>query len=218
MNYHFVFCHGWGFDYKFFQPLINKYFSKIPYYCLDLGYFGEENLNLPEDGALIGIGHSLGLIKLASLNVKFNGLIGVQAFINFLGFDLQLHKKRKLELKTMIQHFQIDPINTLISFYKSCGVNLIDYNSFNCLNKAKLMQDLELLTTVYQLPHTPLLILGATNDTIVPQKLIYDNFKKGIKVIMHNKGYHSLGICEHHFVQEQIISFCDGIRREIRTG
>lgn len=215
MNYHFVFCHGWGFDYKFFQPLINKYFSKISYYCLDLGYFGEENLNLPEDGALIGIGHSLGLIKLASLNVKFNGLIGVQAFINFLGFDLRLHKKRKLELKTMIQHFQMDPINTLISFHKRCGVNC---NSSSRLNKAKLMQDLELLTTVHQLLHTPLLILGATNDTIVPQELIYDNFNKDVKVVMHRRGYHSLGLCEHHFVQEQIISFCDGIRKETHTG
>lgn len=214
----FVFCHGWGFDYKFFQPLINKYFSKIPYYCLDLGYFGKENLNLPEDGALIGIGHSLGLIKLASLNVKFNGLIGVQAFVNFLGFDLQLQKKRKLELKTMIQHFQMDPINTLISFYKSCGVNLIDYNSFNCLNKAKLMQDLELLTMVHQLPHTPLLVLGAMNDTVVPQKLIYDNFNKDVKVVMHKKGCHSLGLCECHFVYEQIISFFYGIKKEVYTG
>ncbi len=215
MNYHFVFCHGWGFNYKFFQPLINKYFSQVPYHCLDLGYFGEENLDLPKDSTFIGIGHSFGLIKLASLNVKFNALIGIQAFINFLGFDLWLHKKRKLELKVMTQRFQMDPVDTLISFYKRCGVN---YNSFNRLNKAKLMQDLELLTTVHQLPHISLLILGATNDTIVPQELIYDNFNKDVKVVMHSRGYHSLGLCEHHFVYEQIISFCNGITKEIHTG
>ncbi len=214
MNYCFVFCHGWGFDYKFFQPLINEYFSQVPYHCLDLGYFGEENLDLPEDSTFIGVGHSLGLIKLASLNVKFNALIGIQAFVNFLGFDLRLHKKRELELKAMIQHFQMDPVDTLISFHKRCGVN---YNSFNCLNKAKLMQDLELLTTSHQLPHTPLLILGAMNDTIVSQELIYDNFNKDVKVAMHSRGYHSLGLCEHHFVYEQIISFCNGITKEIHT-
>ncbi|WP_250294746.1 hypothetical protein [Wolbachia endosymbiont of Oedothorax gibbosus] len=181
---------------------------------MDLGYFGEENLDLPEDSTFIGVGHSLGLIKLASLNVKFNALIGIQAFVNFLGFDLRLHKKRELELKAMIQHFQMDPVDTLISFHKRCGVN---YNSFNCLNKAKLMQDLELLTTSHQLPHTPLLILGAMNDTIVSQELIYDNFNKDVKVAMHSRGYHSLGLCEHHFVYEQIISFCNGITKEIHT-
>lgn len=80
------------------------------------------------------------------------------------------------------------------------------------------MQDLELLTTVHQLPHTPLLILGAVNDTIVSQELIYDNFNKDVKVVMHSRGYHNLGLRECYFVYEQIISFCNGITKEIYTG
>ncbi|WP_168464635.1 hypothetical protein [Wolbachia endosymbiont of Ctenocephalides felis wCfeT] len=185
---------------------------------MDLGYFGEENLNLPsqKDNTFIGIGHSLGLIKLASLNVKFKALIGIQAFVKFLGFDSQLHRERELELKTMMRNFKISSIDTMISFYKRCGINLRNNYSFSHLNKVKLMQDLKLLTTTHELPRMPLLILGATDDTIVPPRLIYDNF--GSDVIMHNKGHHSLGLLEHRFVYEQIVNFLNGITEKIHTG
>ncbi|MDD9331104.1 MAG: hypothetical protein PV340_00240 [Wolbachia sp.] len=218
MNYCFLFCHGWGFDHKFFVPLINEYFFKKPHYCLDLGYFGKENINFPENSTFIGIGHSLGLMKLASLNVKFKALIGIQAFVKFLGFDSQLHRERELELKTMMRNFKISPIETMMSFYKRCGVNLINDNSFNHLDKVKLMQDLKLLTTTHELPCMPLLILGATDDTIVPPGLIYDNFGNDVKVIMHNKGRHSLGLREHSFIYEQIVNFLSGITEKIHTG
>ncbi|AXI24641.1 Pimelyl-[acyl-carrier protein] methyl ester esterase [Cardinium endosymbiont of Sogatella furcifera] len=204
----FIFCHGWGFDHKFFEPLIKEYFSNLCCYCLDLGYFGKENLRLPSNNTLIGVGHSLGFIKLISLKVKFTALIGIHAFINFLGFDSELHKKRKLELKTMIKHFQITPIDTLASFHKRCGIN---YDISNCLNKIKLMKDLELLTAAYPLPDIPLLIIGSKNDTIVPTELVFDNFSKYVRVVVHNEGYHSLGLYGRHFVHEQIISFVDGI-------
>ncbi|MGL9725289.1 MAG: hypothetical protein ACR5KV_00645 [Wolbachia sp.] len=100
---------------------------------MDLGYFGEENLDLPEDSTFIGVGHSLGLIKLAYLNVEFNVLVGIQAFVNFFWILICGYtKKRKLELKAVIQRFQIDPMGTLTSFHKRCSVI---YNSFNQLNK-----------------------------------------------------------------------------------
>ncbi|MGL9725288.1 MAG: hypothetical protein ACR5KV_00640 [Wolbachia sp.] len=67
------------------------------------------------------------------------------------------------------------------------------------------------------MPRIPLLILGAMNDTIVPQKFIYDNFDEDVKVVMHSRNYHSLGLCEYYFVYEQIISFCNGITKEIHT-
>ncbi|MGL9732871.1 MAG: hypothetical protein ACR5KW_02500 [Wolbachia sp.] len=188
MNYRFVFCHDWGFFYKIFQSFINKYFFQVLCYCLDLDYYEKINLNLLENNTFI-IGYSLGLIKSASLNVKFNVLIVIQDFINFLGFNLFLHKKRKLELKAMIQHFQMDLIDILIFFHKKCGLN---YNSFNRLIKQKLMQDLELLITIYQLQYIPLLILGITNDTIVSRELIYDNFNKDVKIVMHSRDYSSI--------------------------
>lgn len=209
----FIFCHGWGFDQKFFEPLIKEYFSNTFCYCLDLGYFGRANLSIPNNHTFIGVGHSLGFIKLASLNVKLTALIGIQAFINFLGFNPQLNKKRKFELNTMIKHFEISPIDTLRSFYKRCGVH---YAIAKHLNKTKLMQDLELLTATYQLPSIPLLIISANNDAIVPSELVYDNFSKYVKVITHNKGYHCLGLYERHFVHKQITIFLNGLTK--RTG
>ncbi|MBV0900096.1 MAG: hypothetical protein KTV77_05215 [Wolbachia endosymbiont of Fragariocoptes setiger] len=214
MKYCFIFCHGWGFDHKFFQPLIHEYFSQTSYHCLDLGYFEKENLHLPQqdDSIFIGIGHSLGFIKLISLNIKFSALIGIQAFINFLGFNSQLCKTRKLELRTIIQNFQKDPMYTLVSFYKRCKAN---YDFPNNFNKVKLMKDLELLNLTHRLPCIPILILGAMNDIIVPPKLIYDNFSRDNKIVIYNKGYHNLGLCEHNFVHKQITTFINEIKKEI---
>lgn len=168
------------------------------------------------DNTFIGIGHSLGLIKLASLNIEFKALIGMQAFTNFLGFDSQLYKKRKLELSAMIKHFRMNPIDTLTSFHKRCGIN---HNFSSHFNKAKLMRDLQSLTAMHQLPNVPLLILGAVNDSTVPLELIYDNFGRNkVKIVVHNKGHHCLGLYERDFVYEQIANFLNGITQEIHTG
>lgn len=213
MNDYFLFCHGWGVDHKFFDTLIHKYFLTHAHYCLNLGYFKEENRHLPKHSGSIGIGHSLGLIKLASLPIKFKALIGIQSFINFLGFDLQLRTKRALALKTMARSFQTHPIETLHTFYKRCGIHLNDYVTFNynSMNKGKLMEDLSLLMETHELPDLPLLIIGATDDPIVPTELIYDNFNKDVKIVIHCKGEHGLGLREPHFVYEQIINFLNEI-------
>ncbi|MGI2257352.1 aminotransferase class III-fold pyridoxal phosphate-dependent enzyme [Candidatus Cardinium hertigii] len=168
----FIFCHGWGFDQQFFEPLIKEYFPTISCYSLDLGYFGNEKIEFPTDQPFIGVGHSLGFIKLLSLKVKFTALIGIQAFINFLGFDPQLQKKRKLELKTMFNYFQSNPIDTLRSFHKRCG---LDYTLSKNFNTTKLIQDLGLLATTHPLSPIPLLIIGAKNDTLV----IFDEVMSG---------------------------------------
>ncbi len=210
MKYHFIFCHGWGFNYTFFKFLIDEYFSNVTCYCLDLGYFGKKNLNLPnQNNVYIGIGHSLGFIKLISLNIEFKAIIGIQAFTNFLGFNLDLHKRRKFELNAMIRQFQINPIDTLMSFHKRCGT---DYNISNHFNTVQLMKDLQSLTTVHALPNIPILILGAMNDIVVPVELIYDNFGNDFKVTVFNKGYHCLGLYERNFVYQQIVSFLNGIK------
>jgi len=213
----FIFCHGWGFDQQFFEPLIKEYFSTVGCYSLDLGYFGNEKIDFPTDQLCIGVGHSLGFIKLASLKIKFMALIGIQAFINFLGFDPVLQKKRRLEHKAMFKYFQRNPIDTLKSFHKRCGVNYTLPKSFNT---TKLMQDLALLATTYSLPTIPLLIIGAKNDSIVPTPLIYDNFSnlsKYVKITVHHKGHHCLGLYERHFIYQQIINFLRGIGQSIHT-
>ena len=68
----FVFCHGFGFDATFWDPL-RPYFAGTNAIYLDLGYFDKPFMTLyPDDSTdFIGIGHSLGLKKLMSLNIRF---------------------------------------------------------------------------------------------------------------------------------------------------
>ncbi len=219
----FIFCHGWATDIQFWNNIKN-YFSleNINTIYLDLGYFGNSNSNLLEhiqqekNTQFIGVGHSLGLIKLLSLNIKFKALIGLQSFINFLGNDSQLHKKRKLELILLKQQFNHDPISALKRFYQraSLHVNFNQHNKYNFLNRNLLMQDLNLLSLNCTLdPDIPLLIIAAQDDVIVPPELILDNFSKLSNAVidMLNIGQHGLGYQCSELIYRKIKSFAYGI-------
>lgn len=118
---HFVFCHGFGFDIHFWER-IAPYFSQEKYSFIDLGYFNKriENQHL-HNQAIIGIGHSIGLSKLLSMYSNFDGLIGLNGFINFLGSDQAIYKKRQTELKALRSGFLKDADTTLRNSYVQCG-------------------------------------------------------------------------------------------------
>lgn len=200
----FIFCHGWGFDHHFWDAL-RPYFSGNDCIYLDLGYFGEEKQFLPcSSFEYIGIGHSLGLMKLLSLNITFKALIGLQSFINFLGFDPLLHQKRKKELEAMQKYFDCYPYQTLLSFYKKCGFKM----EKRIFDKKKLAIDLQALSLSCTLPaHTPLFIIASNEDLIVPLELIQDNFEKKAKIYTHESAYHNLGAKHPQFVYKTIMSF-----------
>lgn len=97
---HFVFCHGFGFDTHFWER-IAPFFSREKCSFIDLGYFNNRTESRHLDNqAIIGIGHSIGLSKLLSMYSNFDCLIGLNGFINFLGADLAIYKKKTNRIKS----------------------------------------------------------------------------------------------------------------------
>lgn len=209
----FIFCHGWGVDHTFWIPLA-KYFTEEQTIYLDLGYFGTTNINdllkNTNNNIIIGIGHSMGLIKLLNLNVNFTAFIGIQSFINFLGFNQILNQQRKISLQQMEKNFIVNPKATLIAFHKKSKYILNNINLLLQLNTKKLADDLINLYYYYKLPdNIPILILASLNDLIVPTALILDNFTNNpnIKIKIYKSGDHNLLLHHSKDIYKDIQSF-----------
>lgn len=210
MNKHFVFCHGFGFDRNFWTNLAS-YFAHETCTYMDLGYFGQSNYKLTNTsgGQLIGIGHSIGLIKLLNLNIKFDYLIALNSFINFLGNDELLRDKRTIELAALKHQFIKNTVPTMQKFYKRCGVSF-QPNYIENINITKFLEDFTILAKSFDLyKDTPTLIIGAKDDIIIPPKILHDNFSsyQNVQVKIIDNGKHSLGFTQTAYVASQIMSF-----------
>lgn len=209
-NY-FIFCHGFGFDKTFWDPL-KPYFATQKTLYLDLGYFGAETYLVlePEQFNYIGIGHSLGLMKLLSFNISMSHLIGLHGFIHFLGFDATLNQLRMREWLSLKKYFLRAPELTLKQFYQRVGVPFEIHKK--TIQTIKLQQDLDALKQTFDLPgKVPTLILGAVDDPVVPPVLIEDNFssQNHVTIDILNQGQHGLGFLNSALVYQKIMRFIE---------
>lgn len=206
----FIFCHGFGFDKNFWQKL-TPYFSKEEIILLDMGYFyAPENLPPLEEANFIGVGHSLGLTQLLNLPIKFNKIIGLNSFINYLGYDKKLNEQRLRELTLLTKNIVRDPALQLTNFMCACGIaELAEQISSKKINDEKLLNDLQLLKTPSKLPDMPTLMINSADDIIVPLTLLDDNFKyfKPQKQIIIEDGKHALGWLHPEKIYAEIMSF-----------
>lgn len=205
----FVFCHGFGFDKSFWDNL-RPYFIEEECAYLDLGYFAEQDqFDLTKyKGRLIGIGHSLGLIKLLNFYENFESLFGLNSFIDFLGNEEVLKIQRKCKLKFLMNQFNKSPFSALSNFYSNCGMPRLN-KEFKYLNIARAREDLNLLTSQTILPkEIPLTIIGSKDDIIVPPELIYDNFRNycNVSIDIMGEGKHALGFLQPRIIYEKIIN------------
>ncbi|MCE2991605.1 MAG: hypothetical protein ACK5WS_04375 [Alphaproteobacteria bacterium] len=209
---HFVFCHGFGFDRHFWER-IATFFSEEKCSFIDLGYFNNRTENQCLDNeAIIGIGHSIGLSKLLSMYSNFDCLIGLNGFINFLGSDQAIYKKRQTELNALRSGFLKDADTTLRNFYLRCAIpELIERNNFSDLDIDLILSDLQWLQNEYTLPDVPTLILSSDYDIIVPHSITLDNFREQpwVKLDSIIDTGHALGFRKPEEVYEKIMSFLD---------
>ena len=209
---HFVFCHGFGFDAHFWER-IAPFFSREKCSFIDLGYFNNRTENQYLDNqAIVGIGHSIGFSKLLSMYSHFDCLIGLNGFINFLGSDQAIAKKRQSELKALRSSFLKEADTTLRNFYVRCAVpELIECNNFSHLDLDLIVSDLQWLQKEYKLPDVPTLILSSDDDIVVPRSITSDNFREhhGVKLDGIMNAGHALGFRKPEEVYKKIARFLD---------
>lgn len=208
----FVFCHGFGFEPNFWQHL-KPFFNQAAMFDIDLGYFDQDQQ--PElsatDTEWIGIGHSLGFIKLLESNIPFKALIGLNAFVNFIGQDEQLKKRRTIELKALRKQFKSSPKQALAAFYQRCGLSNHKPPT-KPMHIERILQSLEHLSQQHRpVNHITTLIIGSQDDVVVPESLIHDNFLNttNTEIIMLSKGGHALGLVSAELVYQHISIFLD---------
>jgi pimeloyl-[acyl-carrier protein] methyl ester esterase len=204
MTTHLVFCHGFGFDVHFWHRLAPCFDNQ-----LKCSFFrGNGIISQEKVSNRVGIGHSLGFLKLIRLHqmgVAFKSIIGLQAFNTFLGNGESLRQKRTREMTFMRRSFIENPIKAMTSFYTRSGIdNSYQQTLLTTINSQETIADFDLLETTVRLPkEIPILIVGANDDVIVPKELIMDNFSKNKNVTIQflEKGQHQLG-----YTQEDLIS------------
>jgi len=210
---HFVFCHGFGFNSHFWDPL-TPYFSREKYSLIDLGYFKHQLQTVDLQGQkIVGIGHSIGLSKLAGMYQNFDCLVGLNGFMDFLGLEQAAHKRRKRELNVLRQSFLKYPTSMLKNFYARCGVpEFADHVDYSNLDHDLISSDFEWLEKKHDLPEVQTLILGSDNDVVVPEAIVFDNFSKksNVKIDVIMDAGHGLGFRKPLEVHKKIMSFLDG--------
>ncbi len=201
----YIFCHGFGFSKKFWCNLL-QYFKPEDYLCWDMGYFGDRVLpGIPKGNyRYIGIGHSLGFIKLITSEIRFDKIIGLNSFINFLGHGSEQHHKRKREFDIFSSSFSRNPLGTLQNFYNKCGIS--GYREdFHLMNKNRLADDLAILSTkVYSKEN--LHIINSMDDIVVPINITMHNFSSipNVFIDVLDKGMHALGYFHSKLIYSKI--------------
>ena len=195
----FVFCHGFSLTPDYWNSLL-PYFSKENIQTWDV-YDPKFQYTYLPDFEYIGVGHSLGLIKLLQSQIPWKCLIGLNAFIDFIAED----DNRRQQLIRMQHQFLVKPSLTVNNFHQRCGLPKADVQF-----TPQLATDLQAMHQVYDLPKsTPCLILGANDDIVVPPSVMRHNFQNLDNVNYHlfDTGRHSLGFTEVEKITHYITEF-----------
>lgn len=212
MTYAFTFCHGFGFDSSFWNRL-KTYFQNYACTFRDVGYFSDPicSQNYPHPMMHIGVGHSLGLLKLLNddQSIHYDAYVGINSFFNFLGQGSDLYPQRLYEWKVFSENFCKNPNLTLKNFYKRCGVvdAMSSVPSDDGIIRAR--HDIQMLRHRVDIPHDkPILMLHARNDPVMPHALQMQDCDSCIVHQSCPTGFHALPQHDPQWCYEAIMAWC----------
>jgi pimeloyl-[acyl-carrier protein] methyl ester esterase len=188
MSLPLVFVHGWAFGPEFWAPLRRELGAREAL-TLDLGYFGPENLNLPDE-PFVAVGHSLGLLWL--LRHAPDRLAALVSLGGFGRFGVPAGPTR-----AMRRGLSRDPAQVIAAFHQACALPddlTLDTTHIAEARPEQLAQGLDWLLQWDERPalevfSRPLLALAAADDAIVPPDLSRASFPHGL--IMLESGGHA---------------------------
>ena len=82
----YLLAHGFGFTNDYWQNLVPQLNGNIHFLS---------DPNLDKEKTYIGIGHSLGFLKLNNSGLKFEALVALQGFLNYCGSSVRMQKIRE---------------------------------------------------------------------------------------------------------------------------
>lgn len=177
--------HGWGFGPGVWHAVIRA-LPEWDYHTLDLGFFGTPQQQVPKEGPLLAVGHSLGFLWLlqqinqAPWRKYCLGLVSISGFSRFSRTPHFPNGIAPRVLQRMIRRFPNHAEAVLAEFRQQSGWHgnpgqkAID-------DPAPLQQGLEWLQqwdgrATLKAWNGPLSALAAKDDRIVPPKLTTDCF------------------------------------------
>ena len=199
-DYTYILAHGFGFNNDYWQNLIS--------YLPGKWRFFEPGMSLAGDRKYIGIGHSLGFLKLNNSGLWFDYLVGLQPFLNFCGTDRRLHEFRKQQLDKVISDFKLDAEQFLKNFRCQCGY----LGAVALDNPEQLAAEFSLMQLSYPHNGVKTLVLAGKDDQVVPYSLVIDNFLGIAQVTIDELSgtKHVLGYKKPEAVALKISEFING--------
>lgn len=227
-----VLCHGWGMSPEYWQPLL-EHFPSIPTFVWDCGYYAPDSTTpkkpLPSYDKVntlwFAVGHSFGVVQLLKSGFAFDGIIGLQSFVNFLGDDTTEASQKK-GLALMQKQFEKDPVALMKGFYKNCQLPEAFQPNAKEANTARLGEDLAALETDYSsLVETygdlPSVWLASEDDAIVPPAVVaatVTQWTGEASLKTYPRGGHALH-CHHPlWVAEQMMTFAASVVTEAQQN
>ncbi|GHT92742.1 hypothetical protein FACS1894122_06970 [Alphaproteobacteria bacterium] len=230
MSLGFVFHHGWGYDSSYWDNLA-PLFKDFPCRFLDqrdVGsvYFPGSRFNAAELPAYpaagseaenahsativtlewIGIGHSIGFVKLLEKEKNLRAIVGLQSFVNFLSDDPQLHRKRSMILEKTIAAFEKYPVEVWREFRQDSPEISLEQ-----LNYDLLLEDLKKLRLKYFVPAgLEHMILATRDDPVLDAAVVEGDFPDKVK-FLECPG-HCLGYKNAKAVYDEIMKFVDALQ------
>lgn len=199
-----VFVHGWG-SAPFVWNELKPHFDQYDCHFVNLGFIGEENIDIPK-GKFIGIGHSLGgLWLLKNYPEQMSGFISIASFNCF-------HKHIGQNVLTKMQANVVKDTTAQIKyFWHHAGLDQPE--GFMNLNPLKLIEGLKWLSKWESFPpkNLPVKILACRNDQIVPEEMTSDLWKD-FSIEWINEGGHILPVTQSRWCTDHIKKFIDDVK------
>ena len=193
----YLLAHGFGFTNDYWQNL-------IPLLDGNISFFNDHNLD--DTKTYIGLGHSLGFLKLNNSGLQFESLVALQGFLNYCGSTDRMRKIREKSLQGVRTKIIKDKNESLKQFRKFCGY---DKEVLADISLSILLDELEMMGKSYEHCRVKTLVIGSADDLIVPMSIINDNFANinDVTILQVNAGRHALGYLYPELIAKKISEY-----------
>lgn len=190
----YLLAHGFGFNNDYWENLIP---------LLDGNIYFLDDPKLDASKVYVGIGHSLGFLKLNNSEFKFDALVALQGFLNYCGNCKRIRNIREQNLAKVRNRIIENKKESLNQFRKFCGYQEATEPD---IPLQTLLDELKMMENNYAHCGVKTLIIGSIDDVIVPMSIINDNFAhlNNVEILQLNSGRHVLGYLETQTIAEKI--------------